>query len=239
MRKITALVLLVCAAGGFAFAQATGSEKSIEEKYLEQAVVIQVIRELRQGTSLENKEEALDNAEVYIRNWGPEPAVVEQLKEVALEGTKNRVMSEGRVANNYAMLRQRAVRILGAAPTEESRRAVIDVLDAEEEPTVAAEAVLALKEIAKVDSANEAQSVQVATRAFQRFSTRAQPDNWLAFMMLDLYEHYIQTGMAQADATTISTIRAMADSRANYNSWVRERAKRLLKFIVDRPADSR
>jgi len=207
---------------------AQSDSKSVEDEYLTGTVELQIIREYRSGNSLQSKETALDFADSYIELGNKGKGISDELTYIALEGTKNRLSSSGRLANNYPQIRARAVGLLAKIGTEEARRAIIDVMKADNEPNVVYAAMTALAEIG---GENLSQSAAEASMVFNRIDAKVLPDNRVALGLLILCKKYIEAGGGkQRDNTILFLVQRLADSDNNhYNRWVREEAETLMK----------
>jgi len=223
--KFMAVFFTALLSGALVFAQ-SGAAPSVEDRLLGQEVMLGIIKELRQGTSYENKEHALDNAQALIASGVSSRELVEEVKAMGLEGTKNRLFLEGRLANNNTMLRMRAVQILGEVHTEDARRAVIEIMYAEPEPAVVVESIFSLQ---KIGGDGEEKSLLCAVDVFNTFHNRVPPDNRIANALLNFIAGYIQTD-PDSIPQFLPAIAQLADNRSNYNTWVREKAKNLLKY---------
>ena len=147
-KHITALLVSLSLLSGALFAQnsevpADDSEISVEDAYL-QSFENMIIKELADSDGRDNKMVALQYINNALDRGDTSAEMHEALESLALEGISTVAREGNRVVNNYPDVRARACEALGRLGTEEAKDTLIEVLNSENEPMVATEAIRAL-----------------------------------------------------------------------------------------------
>lgn len=189
--KLTAAALCVFFATGVAFAQTqtvksqnSKSERTVEDEYLSNVEDI-IITELAASEDYDNKLVALQYLENAVNEGRSSPDMVAALDSLAGEGVKTQSRTNGRVMNNFPDVRAKACDILGAIPTEESKKTLLSIMSEDQEPMVVASAVRSLGNI----GLNSEKDEVVATINFISHKFNAMnPTSSLALEILCAYE---------------------------------------------------
>ncbi|MDR2481548.1 MAG: HEAT repeat domain-containing protein [Spirochaetaceae bacterium] len=213
--------------------QGKSSEISVEEFYLKESVPVMVIREQAQSEDREGKLIALDYIREAIESGDKSDEMRAVLQDLALEGILNKNRSEGRVANNYAEVRIRAVEYLGEIGTKEASEALVKVALVEEEPAVI---TAAFRSLTKIGSNEKGRTLDTANWIFNRFNAM-NPDNRLALSYLEAIEIFIPKMQQTTDdekriySDTLEKVRGIS-SNYKYITSVRDRAKSVLMTLA-------
>ncbi len=237
-KKQTLLVLLTAAAlvtvPSMAVAQQDGNgeggnERTVEELFLE-SVEMQLIGEQVRSTDRSMKMEALNSLEKMVDEGEiseNDSEAIFLLDRLSGEGINVVYREEGRVVNNYPMVRKRAAKILGKIGGAQSRDALINILLSDNEPMVQAEAAYALGEL---NIANDRQALQALSNTILQQDILT-PDNNLAFATMLAFEKIAQSSGAIQEP---SVFRALVRIRSgNYNPTVREKALQIMNSIIE------
>ena len=181
MKKMFFLAAAVWSVLPAAAQQGQGGELSVEDYYLKESVQIEIIREQAASEDREGKLLALDYIRDSLENGDKNDDIRRVLEDIGLEGTVNKTRSEGRVANNFADVRMRAVAYLGDVGTKAAADSIVKIIRAEDEPAVVTEGFRAL---AKIGSNEGGKAMDTINWMFNQFNT-VNPDNRLAFSYLD------------------------------------------------------
>jgi hypothetical protein len=197
-------------------------EMSVEEYYLQQSIQNMVIREQARGDTEDNRRDALKNIGLAINSGNDGEEIRATLEYLATEGTISISRTNGRITNNYPLVRRESVKYLGELGTPEAKDTLLRILIAEDEPMVLCEAFLSLGKIGLNDND------QVAAAISQKLShyEKTQPDDLLAITALEAYEQLLDSGGPIKDQRVIQSIQSIANG--NYPRTVRERARSLL-----------
>lgn len=232
------------------FMPLAAQDTSVDEAYLRESVPMMVIREQAASQDREGKNIALDYIREAMDNGDDTRGLLPVLQDLALEGILNKTRSEGRVANNYADVRLRAVAYMGEIATKESADALMKVALVEEEPAVITEAFRALSKIdGKIDAnKSDGRMLDVANWIFNQINAMG-PDNRLALAYLDAVEQMAvkmpqgKDGSRNPAASdeekkfwrinldTTDKVRSIA-SNYRYITGVREKAKKVLSALA-------
>jgi hypothetical protein len=180
---VVVFCILVVFPGGV-YAQTAGTQRTIEEFYLDQDIDVAIIRGQALSGSREMKMLALQSMRAMIERGSispDNPAVIPVLENLAIEGTRRQVRSNGAVVNNFPDVRRRAAELLGEVGTREAKNVLLTVIRDEPEPMVLAEAVYALGVIG-IDDNNDVTNHII--HMMRRQNAGITPDNNLAFATL-------------------------------------------------------
>lgn len=180
MKKIYVLAAAVWSVLPAAAQQGQG-ELSVEDYYLKESVQIEIIREQAASEDREGKLLALDYIRDSLENGEKNDDLRRVLEDIGLEGIVNKTRSEGRVANNFADVRMRAVAYLGDVGTKAAADSIVKIIRAEDEPAVVTEG---FRSLAKIGSNEGGRAMDTINWMFAQFNT-VNPDNRLAFSYLD------------------------------------------------------
>ena len=200
------------------------AQRTVEDTYLRESIELMIIRETARSSTREQKELALDYIRENIERNGvnTNDEIRQTLDYLAREGRGSVIRENNRVMNNFPDIRRQAARFLGQLKTEEARKALLEVLQYENEPTVIQEAIKSLGNIGRNDND---ETVQHISWVMQRFDT-LNPNDIMALATIDAFERIaeLNNGINSPDAARI-LIRIM---EGKYVTPVKERARQLL-----------
>ena len=164
------------------FGQSSGTERAGNEPYLELTQEMAMIQAASQSNSREQKLLALSYIGSALEKGNPSDEVRLALEHLSQEGTQNKVIERGRLANDFPDIRREAVRQLGSVKTQDSQVALIRILNTENEPMVLQEAI---KSLGLVSTEDSGAAIEAIVRVGNRFYNSAVPDDLLAFVAVD------------------------------------------------------
>jgi len=197
-------------------------EMTVEESYIQETMELMIIRESARSTTREQKLLALEYIGEAIENGNRNDEIRVVLQDLTREGRRSVARENNRVVNNFPDVRRRAARFLGEFRTEEARRALIDILQFENEPMVLQEAIKSLGDIGTNEN-NE--TVAHIAWVMSRFDN-TNPDNLMALATIDTFEKIARNnnGINSPDAINV----LIRITQGNYITPVKERARQLL-----------
>lgn len=231
MKKTLFLGLLVIPALLFAQTEEKGSQKTVEDVYLQSSVEVQVIRSLVAEQGRAEKLRALD----YISKMVAQNKVTDKsldvlslLNELGTEGTLKQIRQDGRVINDYPEVRRQAAELLGQVPgNDKSREILIEMADKDPEPMVAAEAIYSLGLIGSGDSANRVENL-ISEKV--RHQNAINPDSNFAYAAVSAIEMLADKSKGKVNQNVLSSL--IKISEGNYIRPVREKAKTVLDKLT-------
>lgn len=233
-RTIAALVMLMTVGGFSAWAQGSGSERTVEESYLQESLETMIIREQAYAESKDMKLVALQYIRQAVEEGRKNPEVRKALEFLATENTSVIIRSGGvgRALNNFPDVRREAVLMLGEFPSVEAKNTLLKVTLADTEPMVIAAAIKSLGKISMNDNDDVTQSIAFVVNRFDILF----PDNALAFESLVALEAISDAQGGLRDPSAIRAIMRIADG--NYITPVRNKALALLTKLKDYTASN-
>lgn len=204
-----------------------GTDQTIEELFLGQQIELQIMRSQASSSDRDVKLLALENIRAMVESGSVSDGVYDVLDILALEGTKNQVREGNTVVNSFPMIRREAAELLGQVGGERAVGSLIDILRADPEPTVLAEAAFSLGQIG-INENNEVSGFLVQALLIENASV--VPDNNLAFAIILALENISAVNNGLNDPSAVSAIIDVA-SRPYINE-VRERAKQAVQNMV-------
>ena len=204
-----------------------GTDQTIEELFLGQQIELQIMRSQASSSDRDVKLLALENIRAMVEGGSVSDGVYDVLDILALEGTKNQVREGNTVVNSFPMIRREAAELLGQVGGERAVGSLIDILRADPEPTVLAEAAFSLGQIG-INENNEVSGFLVQALLIENASV--VPDNNLAFAIILALENISAVNNGLNDPSAVSAIIEVA-SRPYINE-VRERAKQAVQNMV-------
>jgi hypothetical protein len=232
---ISVALVLAASAQGAKPAQAPkpqGSEKTVEEAYLQETAETMMVKELSRADDLDGKQLALVYARRASDAGRKNDDIRSSLQYLALENNEVVVRGGGLgvSTNNYPDIRRQACILLGEFPSVESKDTLIKVLHNSkiEDPMVLAEAIRSLGKIGMNDN-NEV--VQAIADSISHFSNVGMSEDRLAvyalFALTDLAEK--NNGLKDMGVAT-STV--MKFTKGNYISAVKKLAVQTLEKLA-------
>ncbi|MDR1444208.1 MAG: HEAT repeat domain-containing protein [Treponema sp.] len=207
----------------------SGREMSVEESYLQESNEIKIIREQTRGDTEEQKLLALEFIRDAINRGNDREEVRASLEYLATEGTVLMARENGRLVNNYPLVRRQAVEYLGEMGTPEAKDTLIRIIRADNESMVLAEA---FKSLAKIGINEKDETVKEITAVVRHYNTLAttKPDEYLIYSALEAYERLAVNG-GISDQYTLGVI---TDIMAGpYQKKVRDRAREVLSHLFN------
>jgi HEAT repeat protein len=183
-----------------------------------------IIRETSRGESLDQKMIALEYISEAINRGNRNDEIRAALEDLALGGTMTQIRENGRLINNYPMVRRLAARYLGLLGTEEAKNALLRMVTYENEPMVLQEAVKSLGDIG-LDNNAEVNTIILSVRRFDTLN----PDNILAIATIDAFERIAGKKSGLVSAELIQLL--IRFSEGPYISPVQERARQALSNL--------
>ncbi|MDR2177360.1 MAG: HEAT repeat domain-containing protein [Treponema sp.] len=207
-----------------------GREISVEESYLQESNEIKIIREQMRGNSEEQKLLALEFIKDAMSRGNEGEDIRASLEYLATEGTVVMTRENGRLINNYPLVRKQAVEYLGDMGTPEAKDALIRILRADNESMVLVEVFMSL---AKIGINENDQTVNEITTVVRRFNALAsnKPDEYLVYMALEAYERLAAASGGITDQYTLGVISDIIIGP--YQKKVRDRARELLSKLFN------
>ena len=206
---------------GYAFAQSTKSETTVESEYLSN-IEDTIITEMATSPDYDNKLVALGFLEEAINNGRSSPEMVAALSGLAGDGILTQARTNNRVTNNFPDVRRKACELLGQIPTEESKNTLVQITLNDNEPMVLSAAVHALGEI----GINNNDEVSAAIAWAEKRSAILNPTSSFGFECIVAYEKLVDT--VQDKKPLVESATAIAKNN-KYNRQVRTKALQFLK----------
>jgi hypothetical protein len=232
MRKmqviLTTVVIFALCISSVVMAQDNDDEgegdQTIEELYL-QSAEIGLIREQAVTIDRDMKLLALENLERLVDDGKIQQDSADALyllDYLATEGTTHEVRVNGRLINNYPIVRKEACELLGRVGGETAKESLLTVLRQENEPMVMSEAVYALGKIGLNDDG------QVANLLAEQLSnqTVVAPDDNFAFATLLAFEKLAEANNGIRSPAVYSVLVEVA--QGNYIDEVQEKALQVM-----------
>jgi hypothetical protein len=228
LKFFVALGLLVGIGVPVVVSQDARSDRGIlvEESYLQEHE-IKIIRESAHSESEEQKLMALEFIKDAISHGNGQEDLRASLEYLATEGTVVMIRENGRVVNDYPLIRKQVVEYLGELGTAEAKDTLIKIIRADTDPLVLAEA---FKSLAKIGINDQDQTVSEISRVVQRYTilagNKSKTDEYLIHFALEAYE---QLALANGGIKDQYTLAAIADIMVGpYQKNIRDRARNLL-----------
>jgi len=223
LKRFLILVVTAVIAVSTVFAQTrTGTEKTIEESYLQESIELMIIRETARAESRDQKLIALDYIRDAINRGNKTDEIRQTLDYLAREGRNSVNRQNGRVINNFPDVRRQAAKYLGQMGTEEAQRSLMDITQYENEPMVLQEAIKSLGEIGLNDNNETVEHIAWIVRKFDFLN----PDNLMAIATIDAFEKIAKKNNGFRSPNAFQILLRIAEG--NYVTPVKERAKQLL-----------
>lgn len=226
--------LLVLVLAGLCFPLAAqagkGGSTDVEEEYLWQAMEMQQITVEARDVSRESKFSALLSIQAMVdeNRLGSDERkaeLVTVLEGLAGEGIFNKVLSNGRVANDYPDVRRQAVELLAKVGGRDVKKVLIKVTTDDNEPMVISQAVYGLGAVVGPDDKDV---LPYVADVMLRNHAGKRDDN-LAFACLLAIEKMSGT-FKGLDKNTMIVLN-MASEKGAYGSKVRAKAEQIKKKL--------
>ena len=153
-KKLFAVALMMSAAA-MTFAQSQSVQKktssSNKETYVENEYLndidTEIIMGLAEADDLDTKLVALQYIKDAIDEGNTSAGVIEALDKLAGEGVLSESRTNGRKVNNFPEVRRQACLLMAQVPTEHTKNQLINIMVAEDEPSVLSAAVQSISKI--------------------------------------------------------------------------------------------
>jgi len=198
-------------------------EMTPEESYLQESIEMMIIRETARSYSAGQKLIALEYIGEALNRGSTNDEIRQTLEFLSREGIKSTARENGRVVNNFTYIRRQSAKYLGQIGTEEARKALIGVINEENEPWVLQEIIKSLGDIG-LNPNNE--TVSKIQWVINRYIHTDKPDNVMALAAIDAFDKIAKKNNGISDPETIRTLMSISDGI--FITAVRERAKQLL-----------
>ena len=233
-RSVASVLVLLVILSAVAVAQPSDGRSTVEERYLQQQIEIQILSSQAASSDRESKLLALETVRAMYEAGDVQASdeLFGLIELLATEGTSNQVRSGGRVINNYPIVRKAAAELLGDIGGPGAQRVLLQIVREDPEPMVLAEAVYALGRIGPTNADEVANHI---VYTMTRENARLAPDNNLAMATLLALENLFSQGLEFEDSSSLqSTVGLIIDISTNYSyiSIVRNRARALLDQLT-------
>jgi len=220
LKLFPALIIFIFTA---ALASGEISGWSVEASYMPETMEMMIIREAAKAGSREQKLMALEYIAIVIGRDGSNEEIRTILESLSIEGTRNRVILNRRVINDFPDIRQQAVKYLGVIGTPEAETAIVRMLTIEQDPMVLQEAVKALGSITS-------ENYEIMTDAIIRVAVRNNnlrtPDNIIAFSVVEALGNITEKNGGMVNSSVRQLLTTIIDG--NYTALVKEQARQIL-----------
>jgi len=232
MEKLKYISVLLCFILPIAALAAQDDEQTIEELYLQSQVKVKIIKAEAESVDRDMKMIALQDIEKMIADGqfsGDNREMVGILSSLGTEGISNQVIEQGRIINDFPMVRKEACRLLGEVGGDFARDALVSVLISDPEPMVLSEAVVALSKVGP----DEAGVVMAVLADTMRSQTAMVKDNNFANAFILAVDNMAQINDGIDDLQIFEELTKIADPRSGYITVVRKKAFELLKELQE------
>ena len=194
-----------------------GQELTVEDSYLQTSQNIMVIEEFSNSIEREYKITAVKSIDELIKRGEKPEEARKILSKLALEGTLNKEMQNGRIMNNFPDVRELSARTLGEFPSPETITALGQVIVNEKESAVLSAAIDSLTKLNAFDN----DTMNIVQFILYQYNALAN-DSRLANSLLDYYD---KSPPKPAVMSALSTIR----DNPRYVQTIKHRAERIFK----------
>jgi hypothetical protein len=222
--KLAVVLLLSIIISVSLFAQE--DEQTIEELYLQSQIKVKIIKSEAESVDRDMKKIAIQDLENMIADGEiaeDDRELISILSSLGSEGISNQVIEQGSVINNFPLVRMDAVRLLGEVGGEIARDSIVSILLTDNEPTVLAEAIVALSKV----GVDENGVVEAVLADAMRSQTALVKDNNFANAYIIAVGNLAESGSIK-DYTVIEEFTKIYNHRNGYAREVRLKAFDLL-----------
>jgi hypothetical protein len=196
-------------------------QEDVEKSYSPDYVNLVIIHEQSRSPERNLKMGALALIGKLLEQNKKDAEILSALEYMTLEGTVNKARVNGQITNSYPDVRAKAALYLGDFGGDAAKKVLIQMIKADPETMVLAQAVNALSKIGIV-----AEDEVLFNDMMRRFDTR-YPDNFLALAVLGAYQKYLEEYAGKLNIATREIIYHI--SQGNYRAPVKKKAKQLLE----------
>jgi len=226
LKRFSVLIVTALFAASLAMGQSSGKEMTPEEYYMQESITLMIIRETSRADSMDQKMVALEYISQALNGGSTNDEFRQALESLALEGTAIQSRENGRLMNNFPLVRRQAARYLGQVGTEEAKNSLLRICLAENEPMVLQEAVKSLGNIGLNDND---ETVATITWIVKRFDV-LNPDNLLALSAVDAFEKIAKKNGGLKNPDAIRLLLSISEG-PYYIKPVQDRAKQLISDL--------
>jgi len=224
------LILIIAAVIITAAAGAQGRERTVEETYLMEPIEIMIIRETASSDSRTRKMISLDYIREALDRGSTNDDIRSTLEYLATESTRTITRENGKVINNYPEIRRMAVRYLGQIGTEEARKSLILVIQAETEPIVLHEAFLALGTIGTNENNETVTYMAIVMGRFINVNVRTNDLNLMALAYVETIEKIAQKNNGVNSQEAVRVLLNI-NNETNFSLPIRTQAMQLISTL--------
>jgi HEAT repeat protein len=233
-RSFAPVLVLLVMVSGLLVAQPDEGRSTVEERFLQQQIEIQILRSQAASNDRESKLYALETVRSMYEAGDVQASeqLFDVIERLATEGVANQVRQGGRVINNYPIVRKEAAALLGEIGGPGAQEVLLRVVREDPEPMVLAEAVYALGRIGPTNADVVANHIVFT---LTRENARISPDNNLAMAALLSLEQLFADGMEFEDPGQLQdTVGLIIDISTNYSyiTIVRNKARDVLDQLT-------
>lgn len=193
-----------------------------EETYLQDAIIIMLIREQSRADGRDLKVSALNNIGSAIEQGLRVREILNALEHLALQGTQNRTFAQN---INHPDIRSRAAIYLGEFGGQEAYSILIRMAMVERDSSVMVNVINSLRVIGINDNQSTLNIINRTMRHFDMFA----PDNRLALSALEAYEVFAEQNNWRLDPASMEVLYQISTGR--YLGSIRQRANTLLTRV--------
>jgi hypothetical protein len=226
-KRFSILIVAFLFAVSLAMGQSrSGDDMSIEESYLQRSIEMMIIRETSRTNSMDQKMVALEYIGQAIKGGNTDDEIRQTLEYLALEGLTIESRENGRLINNFPLVRRQAAKYLGEVGTVEAKNSLLKICLAENEPMVLQEVVKSLGDIGLNDND---ETLSTITWIVKRFDV-LNPDNLLALSTIDAFEKIAKKNSGFKNADAIRLLMSFAEG-GYYIKPVQDRARQFISYL--------
>jgi hypothetical protein len=215
--------------------QKSGSEKTVEEAYLQESAEILLVKELARSDEKDNKVIALAYARKAIDAGHKNDEIRSSLQDLALEGMDvvSRSGGLGPAINSYPDVRAKACEYLSDFPSVETKNTLLRVIKntKTEDPMVLCEAIRSLGKIGMNDND---ETVQAISNAITHYANVGSAEDRLAVYTLFAFTDIAEKNNGIKDMSTVSNT-VMQFTKGSYVGAVRRLAMQTLEKLASYP----
>jgi hypothetical protein len=218
--------------------QQNGSEKTVEEAYLQETAETMMVRELSRSDDKDGKLIALAYAKKAMDGGRKSDEIRSSLQYLALENTAVIVRSAGLgvATNNFPDVRAKACEYLGEFPSEETKDTLVKVIlnSKVEDPMVLAEAI---RSLGKIGINDNDEVIDAICYSVNHFANVGMSEDRLAVYTCFAFQDLAEKGGGIKDMATVTNT-LMKFTKGSYVSPVKKVAMQTLEKLAGYSAKS-
>lgn len=203
-------------------------EETVEDLYLKLSAETRIIDSQAQSASRQLKTMAIDDLTAMNEEGrlnGNDPAVMNIITNLGSEGTGIISTSNGRIINNFPMVRQKSAKLLGNINTQQSADALISLSLIETESMVLSEIIVGISKNTVVEPKVV---VDTVARLMEVHGNKNRDHNF-AFAFLLAVENMNENGIDIGNPAIFQLVSEMTLPESGYIQVVRDKALTVLK----------